>query len=197
MTISIDSSLLLSYYDLKAGVPASSSSGSGSSSTTSSTAPSTPWSKTPTTAQTNSLVQSVINGQSFINPNAAKLSVAAGTPNYNNYKNLFALYQGLTTLQDLATQANTSGISSYQLGQLQTAFSSGMTQLQSYLNTSPFTGFNVAEGTVGATSQSSSGVPTESDTYNTGLTWAGDPNTPIPALSGNVQFSLSVSQVAP
>src|SRR3984885_11572910 len=115
MTISIDSSLLLSYYDLKAGVPASSSSGSGSSSTTSSTAPITPWSKTPTTAQTNSLVQSVINGQSLINPTAAKLSVAAGTPNFNNYKNLFALYQGLTTLQDLATQANSPGISAFQL----------------------------------------------------------------------------------
>jgi hypothetical protein len=199
MTISIDSSLLLNYYDLKAGVPASSSSGSGttSTSTTSSTAPITPWSKTPTTAQTNSLVQSVINGQSLINPTAAKLSVAAGTPNFNNYKNLFALYQGLTTLQDLATQANSPGISAFQLTQLQTAFTSGMNQVQTYLNTSPFTGFSVAEGSVGTTSQSSSGVPTETDTYNTGLTWSGDPNTPIPALSGNVQFSLSVSQTAP
>ena len=196
MTISIDSSLLLSYYDLKAGVPASTTSGSGSTSTstTGSTKPTTPWSSTPTTAQTNSLVQSVLNGQSFINPNAAKLSVPAGTPNYTNYKNLFGLYQGLTALQDLATQANATGISSYQLTQLQTAFTSGMKQVQTYLNTSPFTGFNVAEGDVGATSQSTAGVPTETDTYNTGVLWSGDANTPVPAFSGNVQFSLSVSQ---
>jgi hypothetical protein len=191
MTISIDSSLLLSYYNLKAGVPQSSS-GSGAVST--STAPTTPWAKAPTTAQTNSLVQSLLNGQSLINPNSAKLSVPAGTPNYTNYKNLFGLYQGLTALQDLATQANASGTSAYQLTQLQNAFASGMQQVQTYLNTSPFVGFNVAEGTVAANSQSTSGVPTETDSYKTGVLWSGDANTPVPAFAGNVQFSMSISQ---
>ena len=193
MTISIDSSLLLSYYDLKAGVSQTSTSGSGAVSTTTAK-PTTPWAKTPTTAQTNSLVQSLLNGQSLINPNAAKLSVPAGTPNYTNYKNLFGLYQGLTALQDLATQASASGTSAYQLNQLQTAFTSGMKQVQTYLNTSPFVGFNVAEGAVATSSQSSAGVPTETDTYKTGVLWSGDANTPVPAFAGNVQFSMSISQ---
>ena len=192
MTISIDSSLLLSYYDLKAGVPQSST--SGSSGVSAPAAPTTPWAKAPTKAQTSSLVQSVLNGQSIINPNAAKLSVPAGTPNYTNYKNLFGLYQGLTALQDLATQASATGVSSFQLNQLQTAFSSGMKQVQSYLNGSPFVGFNVAEGVVGANAQSTAGVPTETDTYNTGVLWSGDANTAVPAFAGNVQFSLSISQ---
>jgi len=195
MTIAIDSSLLLSYYDLKAGVPQSATSGSGStSSPTTPTGPTTPWAKTPTAAQTNSLVQSVLNGQSFINPNAAKLSVPAGTPNYTNYKNLFGLYQGLTALQDLATQASATGISSYQLNQLQTAFSSGMSQVQSYLSGSPFVGFDVAQGAVATKAQTTAGVQTETDTYNTGVLWSGDPNTPDPAFAGNVQFSLTVTQ---
>jgi len=193
MTISIDSNLLLSYYDLRAGVPQTPASGSGSVSTTTAK-PTTPWAKAPTTAQTNSLVQSLLNGQSLINPNAAKLSVPAGTPNYTNYKTLFGLYQGLTALQDLATQANGSGVSAFQLNQLQTAFTSGMKQVQTYLNTAPFVGFNVAEGAVGASTQSSAGVPNETDTYNTGVLWSGDPNTPVPAFAGNVQFSLAVSQ---
>jgi hypothetical protein len=193
MTISIDSSLLLSYYDLKAGVPQSSTSGSGGASAPAA-GPTTPWAKAPTKAQTSSLVQSVLNGQSIINPNAAKLSVPAGTPNYTNYKNLFGLYQGLTALQDLATQASASGVSSFQLNQLQTAFNSGMKQVQSYLNGSPFVGFNVAEGTVGANAQSTAGVPTETDTYNTGVLWSGDASTAVPAFAGNVQFSLSISQ---
>jgi hypothetical protein len=195
MTISIDSGILLSYYDLKAGVSASTTSGSGTTSTsTAATAPTTPWAKTATTAQTNSLVQSVLNGQALINPNTTKLSVPGGTPNYSNYKNLFALYQGLTALQDAANEANTSGISSYQLDQLQTAFTSGLQQVQTYLNTSPFTGFSVAEGSVGVNSQSTAGVPTETDTYNTGILWSGDANTAVPAFAGNVQFSLTVSQ---
>jgi hypothetical protein len=192
MTISIDSSLLLNYYNLKAGVPLTSS-GSGGVSTTAAK-PTTPWATTPTTAQTNSLVQSLLNGQSLINPNAAKLTVPPGTPNYTNYKNLFGLYQGLTALQDLATQANAAGTSAYQLNQLQNAFSSGMKQVQTYLNASPFLGFNVAEGTVAANSQTSAGVPTETDTYNTGVLWSGDANTAVPAFAGNVQFSLSISQ---
>ncbi len=199
MTISIDSSLLLSYYDLKAGVPQTSTSGSGgtASPTTAPAGPTTPWSSTPTKAQTNSLVQSVLNGQPLINPNAAKLSVPAGTPNYNNYKNLFGLYQGLTALQDLATQASATGISSYQLNQLQTAFTSGIQQVQSYLGGAPFTGFTVAEGAVAATAQTTAGVQTETDTYNTGVLWSGDSNTAVPAFSGNVQFSLTVSQTPP
>ena len=195
MTISIDSSLLLSYYDLKAGVPQSATSGSGAtSSPTTPTGPTTPWAKAPTTAQTNSLVQSLLNGQSLINPNAAKLSVPAGTPNYTNYKTLFGLYQGLTALQDLATQANGPGVSAFQLNQLQTAFTSGMKQVQTYLNTAPFVGFNVAEGAVATKAQTTAGVQTETDTYNTGVLWSGDPNTPDPAFAGNVQFSLSISQ---
>ncbi|HEY3890055.1 MAG TPA: WD40 repeat domain-containing protein, partial [Caulobacteraceae bacterium] len=193
MTISIDSSLLLSYYDLKAGVPQSAT-GSGSAAVSTSTAPTTPWAKAPTTAQTNSLVQSLLNGQSLINPGAAKLSVPAGTPNYTNYKNLFGLYQGLTALQDLATQAGASGTSAYQLNQLQIAFASGLKQVQTYLNTQPFVGFNVAEGAVATSSQSSAGVPTETDTYKTGVLWSGDANTAVPAFAGNVQFSLSISQ---
>ncbi len=192
MTISIDSSLLLNYYNLRAGVPLTSSGSGGVSTTT--TKPTTPWAKAPTTAQTNSLVQSLLNGQSLINPNAAKLSVLAGTPNYTNYKNLFGLYQGLTALQDLAAQANATETSAYQLNQLQIAFKSGMKQVQTYLNTSPFVGFNVAEGTVAANAQTSAGVPTETDTYNTGVLWSGDANTAVPAFAGNVQFSLSISQ---
>jgi hypothetical protein len=197
MTISIDSNILLSYYDLKAGVPASATSGSGSATTTTastSTAPVTPWARAATTAQTNSLVQSVLNGEALINPTTTKLSIPAGAPNYNNYKNLFALYQGLSALQDIATAANATGVSSYQLGQLQTAFTGGMSQLQSYLNTSPFTGFSVAEGAVGVNAQTSAGVPNETDTYNTGVLWSGDASTPVPAFAGNVQFSLTVTQ---
>jgi len=37
-------------------------------------------------------------------------------------------------------------------------------------------------------------VQTETDTYNTGVLWSGDPNTPDPAFAGNVQFSLTVTQ---
>ncbi len=191
MVIAIDSSVLLSYYDLKAGVPQSqTSTGSGVVSTSAPTQ-ATPWAKTPTATQTSVLVQSALSGRPLFNPSAVSLSLAPTTPNYGNTKQLFALYQGLTALQDIATQANAT--SGFQLTQLQTTFANGMQQLQSYLNGSPFAGFQVAQGSVAASDQTTAGVPTETDTYTTRLLVSGDPTTPVPAFSGNVQFAMTVT----
>src|SRR5271155_5279330 len=100
MTISINSNVLLNYYQAKAGVPlttasTSTSSSSTTSTTTASTNPTAPWTTTPTASQTNSLIESVLSGQAFVNPSASKVSVPGASP---NYKNLFALYQGLSAL---------------------------------------------------------------------------------------------------
>jgi hypothetical protein len=194
MTISIDASTLLSYYQIKAGITPTTSSttatSGASTSATTSTNPTAPWTKTPTAQQTNALVESVLSGQSIINPNAVKLS----TPNASsNYKNLFALYQGLTALQDLANQAGGTGETSGQLAQLQQAFSNGLGQVQTYLNSTPFRGFQVAQGSVAASVQATAGVQTETDTYTTGMLWNGSASAPVTAFQGNVQFAMTVS----
>ncbi|HXQ09956.1 MAG TPA: hypothetical protein VN805_03045 [Caulobacteraceae bacterium] len=194
MVIAIDSSVLLSYYDLKAGVPQSQTgAGSGSVATTPPTQ-TTPWATTPTATQTSLLVQRALSGRQLFNPSAVSLSIPPTAPNYGNTKQLFALYQGLTALQDIATQANASGMTAgFQLTQLQTAFASGMQQLETYLNGSPFAGFQVAQGSVAASDQTSAGVPVETDKYTTGVLVSGDPTTPVAALAGNVQFSMTVT----
>jgi hypothetical protein len=193
MAIAIDSSLLLSYYDLKAGVsPSLSGAGSGTVSTSTPTQ-ATPWAKSPTAAQTNALVQAALNGRQLFNPGAVKLSIPTTAPNYGNTKQLFTLYQGLTALQDMATQAKASGTSSFQVDQLQAAFARGMQQLQTYLNGAPFTGFQVAQGSVAASDQSASGAPQETDAYTTQTLWSGDPTAVDPALQGAVQFSMTVT----
>ena len=195
MSISISSSALLSYYQAQAGInPSSSSSSSGSSSSSSSTSttnnPTPPWTYKATAQQTNSLVEAAMSGQSLFNPNAAQISVANASP---NYKNLFALYQGVTALQDLANQAATTGETTGQLTQLQTAFSAGLGQLQTYLGASPFRGFNVAQGAVATQVQSTAGVAAETDTYNTGVLVSGSSSTPVQAFQGNVQFAMTVT----
>jgi hypothetical protein len=130
MTIGIDTSALLSYYQLKAGiVPNLTGSGTGASASTP-PAPTPPWNTTPTAAQTNALVTAALDGAQIINPNATKINVAGASP---NYKNLFALYQGLSTLKDLAAQAAKPGESTGQLAQLQAAFANGLAQVQTYL----------------------------------------------------------------
>lgn len=194
MTIGIDSSALLSYYQLKAGITSSTTSSSGTGATglssTTPAAPTPPWYSTPTAAQTSALVTAALDGASIINPNAAKINVANASP---NYKNLFALYQGLSTLKDLATQAAQTGETSGQIAQLQTAFASGLAQVQSYLGTAPFNGFKVTEGSDNAEQTTTAGVFKETDVYTTGTVYTGDQNAPVPSLEGNVSFSATVT----
>jgi hypothetical protein len=198
MTVTFNTSALLSWYQAKADVPAGGSSSTTSSASTSKTkAPTPPWSTTPTAAQTNAKVQAALSGQSIINPSASKTTTSssgASTTSTNpNYNSLFTLYQGLSTLSDLATQAAVPNQSSFQLSQLQTAFSGGLAEVQNYLTSSPFTGFDVTSGTDTAQQQSTAAVPTASDVYTTGTIYSGDQNTPIPALAGNISFSATVT----
>jgi hypothetical protein len=192
MTIGIDTSALLSYYQLKAGiVPNLSGSGTGASGSTTPPVPTPPWNTTPTAAQTNALVTAALDGAQIINPNAAKINVAGASP---NYKNLFALYQGLSTLKDLAAQAAKPGESTGQLAQLQSAFANGLAQVQTYLGTSPFNGFAVTSGSDAAQQQSGAGILKETDNYTTSTIFAGDQNAPVPALEGDISFSATVTK---
>lgn len=192
MTTGISSSVLLSYYQAKAGVSATTS--SDSSASTASTTPSAPWTTVQTAnqtaRQTNSLIEAAMSGQSLFNPNAVKLSVTNASP---NYKNLFALYQGVTALQDLATQAASKGETASQLAQLQTAFSGGLGQLTTFLGSSPFRGFSVAQGAVTAQTQTTAGTPAETDVYNTGVLVSGSASTEVSAFQGPVQFTLTAT----
>lgn len=191
MTVTFDTNLLLNYYQVKAGLTPTTSGATGSTtSATTSTNPTAPWTTAPTARQTNALVTAALSGQSIINPSTVKVSTPNASP---NYKNLFALYQGLTALQDLANQAGAKGETTGQIAQLQQAFSNGLQQVQTYLGTSPFRGFQVAQGSVTAQAQTTAGVKAETDTYTTGVLWSGDSNTPVPAFQGNVQFTMTVT----
>ena len=175
----------------------SSSSASSTSTTTPSTAPvnpTPPWSGA-TATTTSALVQSVLAGGKFIDPNAAKLSVAGGSQTTNqNYKDLFALYQGLTALNGLASNAAATNVGAGQLSQLNKAFQSGMQQVQTFLGSNPFSGFQVFQGTTFTADKTTSGVPQETDNYNGATVYTGPANAPIPAFQGDVQFNLNVTK---
>jgi hypothetical protein len=191
MAIGIDTSALLSYYQLKAGVGGVSAAAGGSGGAPKKSAPTPPWVLTPTAAQTSALVTAALNGASIINPNAVRLNVAGANP---NYKSLFALYQGLATLKDLAAQAAKPGQSTAQLAQLQKAFANGLAQVQAFLGSSPFTGFKLTLGSDSASQTSTAGVLKETDNYTTGTIYSGDQNSAVPSLQGAISFSAVVTK---
>ncbi|HEX4181631.1 MAG TPA: hypothetical protein VHY34_00015 [Caulobacteraceae bacterium] len=191
MTLGISSSTLLSYYQLKAGVPVTAS--NTASGSTTKTNPTPPWlsTSTPTSAQTNALVTAAIDGAQIINPGSVKLDVPGASA---NYKKLFALYQGLSTLKDIAAQAGQTGQSTGQLAQLQKAFASGLSQVQTYLAGSPFNGFTVNQGSDSNQQTTTAGVLKETNVYSTGTISTGSVDDVDPALQGNISFSAQVTK---
>jgi hypothetical protein len=181
---------LTNYYLAKEGLSSSSSSVAAAN------APAAPWTTAKGVPTTSAAVQNAVQGATLINPSASTLSTPGGA-NASDYKNLFALYQGINTLNDLAQTAVANGKATsptYTDSQLQTAFASGLSQLDSFLNGSPFQGFNVTSGKVSQSETSTVGVANGAGhNYTTGIVYTGDASAPAPALEGDVQFNISVA----
>lgn len=161
---------------------------------TSKKAPTAPWAAASTAPKQSALMAAVANGAAFFDPTTAQLDAPAGT-HAEDYKALFALYQGLTALQGLA-QANTADkVSATSLAANQKLFSKGMDQLQSFIAGDAFKTIDVAEGTIGAKTQSAAGALVETDTYTTQPLATGSLDTAVSGFSGAVTFSMQVKKL--
>ena len=191
-------SALLSYYESKEGLSSASSAAS-----TAAAAPTAPWNSSTDTPSVETAVQNAVNGAQIVDPSAAKLDAPAGVSS-QDYRNLFAVYQGLNTLYDLAqTSANAGASSADQTlsylpaSQLQATFASGMSQVENFLSNSPFQEFNLTAGQVKTTATSTVGIPNGSyQTYTTGVMGVGDENQPLTSLQGDVSFNVTVTNTA-
>jgi hypothetical protein len=184
---------LLSYYAQTEGV-----SGFASSGPAVQPAPTAPWNQSsPDVAST---VRNAISGQPIVDPSSARLDAPAGVASAD-YKNLFAVYQGLSSLYDLASTAAQAGtpnadptLAYLKPAQLQSAFASGMSQLENFLSNSPFTQFNLTAGNVSTEQTSTVGIPNgKYQTYTTGVIATGDESQALSVFQGTVQFSITVA----
>lgn len=190
MTVTFDTSILVNWYQAKAGLTAAGLSGAGAAGQVASV-PTAPWNQ-PASQQpkTSALVTAALGGKPFIDEKAAKLDV----PNANaDYKKLFAINQGLATLQALANAANDSKTPAYQLKQIQAAFDRGMSELSKYVQSTKFSNLRLTEGVVNTSAVSSAGVAVASDSYTTAPLVQGSADTAVGAFQGAVQFSADVT----
>jgi hypothetical protein len=155
--------------------------------------PTPPWNQG--SAKTATLVENAINGQPFVNPNAAQLDVTDSTPSVNaDYKKLFAVYQGLNTLSALVTQAQATDNGNIETSQIKSAFASGLSQISTYLQSNPFTNLNLVQGSVSSSQTSSVGTPQGSTNYVGDNIVSGSSATAAPAFAGDVQFSATIQK---
>ena len=207
MTVSsISSSVLLAYLQVKTG-QTQAYTASSASATLQNNAPIAPWSSQATAAATststattsaasaaNTLVEQILAGKQLVAPATTQLSqTTTNTAANTDYQNLFALYQGLTSLQSLATAAGQSDITSSQMSLIQQAFTTGLGQVRSFISGGPFKEFAVSDGTVSTSDTTTVGVDQSSDTYTTGALVKTSANAVIPALQGDVAFSMTAT----
>jgi hypothetical protein len=201
--ISFDSSLLVAYYNAKAGVTAS---GDGSSATGASgsaldptnsptgvaTAPRAPWAVNSPMPQEDALVSQVLLGHRFINPSAVTSDVTGASADYNK---LFSLYQGLNALEGLATKAQDTHTSTNQLAEIKRRFSAGLTEVQSYIQDTKYDHVSLTQGTLTQELKSSVGVPKTNATYTGPAIASGSAAASVKAFEGDVKFSVAVKKV--
>ena len=184
MTISFDASLLVSYYQSRQSSGALAA--AAATAKAASKVPTAPWSAAKP-ASMSQLAASVLAGAKFVEPSAAKLDTP-GAP--ADYRELFALHQGLSALEGLATQAADPALEAGRRKEIAARFAAGLSEVSAFLASSPFDKLSVARGATAASVSSGAAVKRETATYTTGAVASGSIDAPVEGLGGD-QFSVT------
>lgn len=151
--------------------------------------PTPPWSPDAEAPKQDALVRSALAGRKLINEDAAQLDVKSGSA---DYRKLFALYHGLSTLTALANRSGTKGVSSLELAQLNRRFGSGLAEIGSWMSSSEFDDVRMVQGTSKAISKTTAAVPRDSARSVIGPIHEGSVDTPVAAFQGDTRFSITI-----
>jgi len=153
--------------------------------------PTAPWSTAAqaTAPKPDALLRAALGGRALVNEDAAQLDVKGASA---DYKKLFALYQGLETLNALANRSAVKGLTSTDLALTQKRFASGLAEISSYLTKAEFDALRLVQGTSSSTSKTTAAVPRDSSNSITGPIHEGSLDTPVKAFEGDTKFNITI-----
>jgi len=190
MVTPIDPNLLLGYYSARSGASSGVGLGGGFTSRAK-VAPTAPWINTPTPAETTAAVKAALAGRKFINESAAQLDLPGAS---QDYRKLFALYQGLSTLNELVGQVQKKGLTSIEKTRIQTTFAKGLEEVMAYSKAADLDRVRLTSGEVGTTTKTTVPVQANKQEYVTTPLYAGTSADAVPQFAGNVKFSIAVKR---
>lgn len=122
--------------------------------------PTAPWSSDAQASapKPDALVRAALGGRSFVNEGAAQLDVKGASA---DYRKLFALYQGLETLNALTNRAGVKGLTPSDLALVQKRFASGLSEIGAYVGKAEFEALRLVQGTSSSLSRTTAAVPRE------------------------------------
>ncbi len=154
--------------------------------------PTPPWRPSSGAPQASDLVKGVLAGRSFINESAAKLDVPGAS---EDYRKLFALYQGLNALDGLANQAGGKEVTELQKHQLEKAFAAGLTEVGKYVDGLRLQKLEIASGKATSSEQTTVGAKVDGGIYSGKPLYQGAQGDVVPAFAGDVKFSMQVKKL--
>lgn len=187
--INFDTSLLSSFYQAKATGSAQSGA-AGAGSLVKKAAPTAPWSSLSKAPKVDELVKSALSGRNFINEQAAQLDVKGAS---EDYRKLFALHQGLATLEQLTRQADDKKTSPGDARRIEAAFSRGLKEVSAYIDDSRFESLRLTHGEAVERARSAVGVPKARSVYVTPPLARGSASDEVEAFLGDVRFSMTAT----
>lgn len=133
------------------------------------------------------LVQRALGNKSFFDVDAKLYSDLGAS---GDYKKLFALYSGLTTLQALAGRAEDTTLSKTQVAQNQTQFTRGLTELEAFFSQQQFEDMRLAQGDRVDTAQSTLAMASKSEDYTTPVIHKGSLYDKVSGLASDAKFNV-------
>jgi hypothetical protein len=189
VVISFDSSLLLNYYQARAGVTGAAASGTATTASGGKKAvvPNAPW--LGDAPKASEQVRTALNGRKFIDEDASASSLKGVSP---DYKKLFASYQALSTMSALITQAGQKGETEGEIKRMQTALARGLGEVSTYVQGLSLDQMRLTTGAVMTSDKATVGVPRNTTTYTTDKLYTGQADDEVPKFKGDVSFNVAV-----
>ncbi len=153
--------------------------------------PTPPWATNSTAPRANDLVKRVMAGRSFIDMNAAQLDVKGAG---QDYRKLFALYQGLNALHGLAERMDAKGVGSFEQGQIARRFETGLGQVADFIDGLRLDQLSVARGLSASIVKADVAMKRPTADYVGAVVHRGSSTDPVAAFQGDVTFSMNVQK---
>lgn len=189
---SIDSSLLLGFYQSRTGQTSSLATG-GSLTGKTKYAPTAPWATNSVAPRASALVETVMQGRRFIDENAAVLDLPGASA---DYKKLFSLFQGLNALTGLAERMNVRGVTDAEKTKIEKLFTKGLAETVAYADSVKMEDIRLTRGEAMLSDKTKVGVPRANYTYTTATVHEGTSTEAVPEFAGAASFTVSVKKLS-
>ncbi|ODT87594.1 hypothetical protein [Phenylobacterium sp. SCN 70-31] len=190
MVTSIDTSVLLGFYQARAGIGVGTSA-LGTSTASKKTAPTAPWNQSTSAADISAATKAAMLGRRFVDESGAKLDLPGAS---GDYRKLFALYQGLSVLMTVTEQSGARGMTAADRSRMETTFNRGLKEILGYVGDMDLNDARVIQGVANTQAKTTLGVPRNKTEYVTPPLVSGSSDNVVPAFTGNVQFNIAVKR---